>query len=391
MSVLLHKYYQSFWTQHFVNLICSSLCVSILVGMIWYAVAPGDNPLKAGDFAAFYTAGKLALEDPSSLYSINVQAALQESIFNTNGYHVFAYPPFVALFFEPFAMLDPLSAKLLYLVLLSFCVIGSVFLLTKESALPVTKFQLFSLLLLFFPLTIAISSGQNTAISLLLLISTLYFANHSRWILAGACLGLWNFKPQYSLIAFGIVFILSQSKTRLVLGYLLVSLAQLLLSIAIFGREIIFTWLNLLSTLGEMNNNSLGNISKMTSLHSLYRAASPCCPAISLVLVVALGFLLFETARRNRADYSIVGVIVAMLSPQTGFYDLALILPFVITRLGNLRSPFVWNYLFFCVVIYLGITIQSVFQFQILPFVVAIFISSLRYDLLRSQNYVVVE
>lgn len=188
---------------------------------------PKENVLKGGDFPAFYAAGKLASKSPFGFSTLTSQAAIQESDFQQQGFHVFAYPPFAAAFFMPFAMLSPLEAKLFYLLLLTLCLIGSSVILTNERGLPVQEKQLFPLFFLFTPLTIGYAAGQNTAFSLLLLILTIHFAKNSSWLFAGLTVGFWNFKPQYSIIALAVFLLLmSNDRIKLLKGYLIVSVFQ---------------------------------------------------------------------------------------------------------------------------------------------------------------------
>jgi len=139
---------------------------------------------------------------------------------------------------------------------------------------------------------------------------------------------------------------------------------------------VFLSWFELLKLLTQMNNNSSTNIAKMTSIVSVYRSYSDSSPLLGLSLSAVGLALLFLLVRKFRDNYSIVGVILALLSPQTGFYDLALILPFLLTQLGALKSPFIWRYLLSITVIWGAFKLQELHQVQILPIVVLLVLTT---------------
>jgi len=373
---VLNKFYLSFWSDKFLNFFCLAIFASLIVGLGFYFVSPNGNTVKYGDFPAFYVAAKLSLESPELLYDLNSQAQTQVALTSELGFHVFAYPPFFALFLEPLATQDLSGAKLLYLGLLAIFVFASGNLLKDIVPVRLTSLQLTALLFLFPPLVVGFSGGQNTAFSLLLLISIVLLAKNKNWLFAGVLVGLWNFKPQYSVIAFIVLYFQSETKARFVLGYLLSSTFEMLVSFAAYGKSVFLSWFELLKLLTQMNNNSSTNIAKMTSIVSVYRSYSDSSPLLGLSLSAVGLALLFLLVRKFRDNYSIVGVILALLSPQTGFYDLALILPFLLTQLGALKSPFIWRYLLSITVIWGAFKLQELHQVQILPIVVLLVLTT---------------
>jgi hypothetical protein len=165
------------------------------------------------DFLAFYTAGSFVRQDRAhELYNLNSVRDFEQSTAHAAGLEVgksfgpWWNPPFYALLFEPFAALPyaraldlwrwiSLAAVLIAIALLSH--------LIAEASLA-TRWQQWMLppvlIAISMPFIQAISHGQNTYTSLLLLTVTVVLWRKEKRFLAGAIAGLLFFKPQLGAV-----------------------------------------------------------------------------------------------------------------------------------------------------------------------------------------------
>lgn len=168
---------------------------------------PGDADYRLGlDFPAFYGAGTIAADGGlANLYEVDTQEAAQAELLD-DGLMYFAYPQPVALAYAPLTALPPIPAYMLHTVLMMGALIAAIALLRPmvrwidEWPLPAT-----ALALLFIPMASAVTLGQNTALSLLLVVAgwRALRADHGAW--AGVAFALACYKPQIGVPLVGLV------------------------------------------------------------------------------------------------------------------------------------------------------------------------------------------
>lgn len=159
-----------------------------------------------GDFPAFYTAGKLVVQgEGQSIYDPERMLSEQQRIIPTGGYLPFVNPPHFAYFYAPFGAM-PYNVAFLFhffflVFLLAYVVKGFISLKYIHSSL---FFFIFAACLTFYPLLKSVLGGQNSVISLFLLFSVWKFVVSGQEWLAGLCLGLLLYKPQYAIPFIGL-------------------------------------------------------------------------------------------------------------------------------------------------------------------------------------------
>ncbi len=172
----------------------------------WDGLEDRFGTAMGGDFLAFYTGGRLALQGRSeSLYDFEAQKALQDELLGRERGQSSAFlnPPPFALLMVPFAALPYPAAvgcwwalSLLLLALSLRLVRGSL-----ERAGPELLFSL-----LFLPASLTLVMGQNAFLTLALASATFAALRGGRDGLAGVALGAMVLKPQLA-IGFGVVLL----------------------------------------------------------------------------------------------------------------------------------------------------------------------------------------
>ena len=161
--------------------------------------------LVGTDFVAFYTAGKILLMDRSSdLYDLELAHQIQQPLYNrpSENFYFFLNPPFYAWLFVPFALLPyPWSPILWMTANLGFLGL-SVRLLGVEKPLPVIL-----LVLTWQPAFAAISFGQNSFLSLMVLCLTYALWRKGNFFFAGLAAGMLLYKP-HLLLGIGLLWFL---------------------------------------------------------------------------------------------------------------------------------------------------------------------------------------
>ena len=186
-----------------------------------------ERDMLGHDFTAFYTAGHFAAAGQfDKLYDIQAVKEFEQETGRRAGlslgdsYGPYWNPPFYAWVFAPLSHLPYSKALLLWTFFNLSCGITAIVLLCKmlapprmslhQAAIPWKSYALIPLLLTFsMPVLQALSHGQNTMTSLLLLTATVTFWRSNRPLLAGLICGLLFYKPQLgAIVAVAIVLTL---------------------------------------------------------------------------------------------------------------------------------------------------------------------------------------
>ncbi len=137
-----------------------------------------------------------------ALYDPAVQRNAQSDLLpdNRGGWIHFAYPPYVAVAYAPFAWLDFKAAYVAHTLLMVACVVAALALLRPLLTPLRTEFTACAAAVLtFYPLFRSIVGGQNTAVSVLCAAGAAAMLSRNRDVAAGLWIGLWMFKPQYAI------------------------------------------------------------------------------------------------------------------------------------------------------------------------------------------------
>jgi alpha-1,2-mannosyltransferase len=165
------------------------------------------------DFLAFYTAGSFVRDgNYHDLYKLDPVRDFEQSTAHSVGLEVgksfgpWWNPPFYALVFEPLAALPYPAALDLWRDICLAALATALLLLTKmveqtDPAVGLRNWGLVALLLLTsMPFIQALSHGQNTFTSLLLLAATVTAWRKQRRLMAGLLCGLLFYKPQLGAV-----------------------------------------------------------------------------------------------------------------------------------------------------------------------------------------------
>lgn len=343
-------------------LILALVSFAVLHGLIWWQLH--DSVFRGyGDFASFYTAGKIVQHGESArLYDRRLQWQVQQEFASSVKIRraplPYVRPPFEALWFLPFAYLNYPTALLVWTAVKIVALLGVPFLLAQGSAadsgLPLRPWLQGLLCLGFCPVALDLLQGQDSI--LLLLVLTLVFTSLRRGadFRSGIYLGLGLFK--FHLVVPMFVVLLLKRRTRAVLGFLCVASGWLLISLALVGRSGLIAYPEYLWSLNQAPDVGI-NSSVMPNIRGLLTPFTgqervPLWALGALLSVLALGILSMATmwpanedGGLNRAGFSFCIVVTLVTSYYTAGYDLTLlILPLLLTGGIFARGAGIWGW-----------------------------------------------
>jgi hypothetical protein len=159
-----------------------------------------------GDYPAFYAAARIAADgDVDEVNDLGRLEAEQADLYpedDEEGFLTWAYPPHVAVLYRPLAALPYRPSYAVHTALMVAAFVAAVLLLRplvpwlQQATLPAIALGLAA-----WPMFRGIGAGQNTALTLLLLVGAWRASTGGRDGLAGVLLGLLLFKPQFAVIA----------------------------------------------------------------------------------------------------------------------------------------------------------------------------------------------
>lgn len=187
-----------------------AVVVAIAVALVvQVATADGPDAISGGvggDYAAFYAAGDVVLDDPwldaEDLYDPERQFAAQEPLLDPDrdGNLYFAYPAFFVVPYVPLATLGFGVSYLVHTVLMAAALALAISLLRPLSAaVRAHGVEVFAVALTFFPMFRGVTGGQNTALSFLLVVVVWRSLHDGREVPAGIAAALLLFKPPLAL------------------------------------------------------------------------------------------------------------------------------------------------------------------------------------------------
>jgi hypothetical protein len=271
------------------------------------------------DFAAFWTAGRLALQGRAAdAYGAPAQAALA-ALFGPGGYPPFFYPPTALLIFWPFALLGFAGAVALWVAISGAAYAVAVrALLANRSWLPALAFPAVPITVLY---------GQNSLFSAALFAAAA-LTLRARPVLAGMAIGCLAFKPQLAALA---PFALAAGGRWRAFVAAAATVAVLVAASALaFGVE---SWAAFVAALPQANDWNAGGRPGFDRFASVYAAArmlgAPGGVALGVQAIAGLGALslLVALARRRPGGAAEMAALVAMSAfsvPFLGLYELVI-------------------------------------------------------------------
>jgi arabinofuranan 3-O-arabinosyltransferase len=306
----------------------------------YWLIDDAGQPI-ANDFVNVWAAGKLTLEgQPAAAYNWTIHREVEVAALghNFDGYYGWPYPPTYLFVAAGLATVPYLTAALLWVAVTLLAYVATVRTIIGE--------RLGLILACAFPGVMwNISVGQNGFLTATL-IGTVLVQMERRPVIAGICLGLLTYKPQFGIL-FPIVFAFD-GRWRLIAAAAATAAVFGAASLLAFGAEswhAFFEWLPVTSA--AVFADGRAGLNKLQSLFGVVRwlgggmtvawIAQGALIAVTAVAVVALW--------RQRASYEIkaaaLAVAALLATPYSYIYDfpvLAIPLAFLL-RLG-LRQGF---------------------------------------------------
>jgi len=306
---------------------------------------PVDTGLLGGDYPAFYVAGSIVNEGLSDrLYDFELQASMQADLV-PNGFLPFAYPPFVAAAYAPLAFM-PYRASYALFTIISFSALALAIWLLRPITPLAREYPWIALAgaALFYPMLRAIIGGQNTAISLMIVVGTWRLLRADRDVAAGIVLSLLAFKPQFLLPILGVVWL--ARRHRAVYATLAGMGVLFFIGVALTGWSWPIDWWSE-ATSFALANDAVNGLNFVTWHQlALWLGVEPAWIGLSSATA---GWIAWTAYRYGSRDLS--GVLAmtlpgaVLLAPHALFYDVGLALPslFILAdRLNGRIAGFLW-------------------------------------------------
>lgn len=322
------------WLTAFAVLQVLALCVtaaSYHVGLD--GLASADGRVVAGDFPAFYTAGRLvASGDAVRLYDLELQQRTQSALLGRGAdtWQPFAYPPLYALAMAPLSCLSGLDAFRLHVLAMLLALGAGLWAL--RPALPTlrgdaVRWSTTALLVLgFSPLFLTIVGGQNTALTLALMMGTMGSLARGRHLRAGLWLGLTSYKPQ--LLPFLLLWLAFSRQWRALCSASAVCLVHYGLGALWLGPKWPLALLKALRSYQplEAHSNLITHITAPAVLRQLLGEAGGWTVA-TLVLVVLIARMAKNARGGGDPRLGLAAALVAamLMSPHLQYYDVAVV------------------------------------------------------------------
>lgn len=186
--------------------VLAALALSLLLTLLSGTGAETGAGRLGGDHPAFYAAGRIASDEGlDAVNDLDHLEAAQADLFpgeEGEGFLTWAYPPHVALVYQPLSALPYRASYALHTALMVAAFVGAVHL--ARPLLPwlgAGRLPAVAAGLAFYPMFRGIGAGQNTALTLLLLVAAWRASAEDRDGWAGVALGLLLFKPQFAALA----------------------------------------------------------------------------------------------------------------------------------------------------------------------------------------------
>lgn len=234
------------------RLLFVALYVPLLITMLVGSGASAVTGRLGGDFPAFYGAGTVVNESGfDDIYDLDRLTEAQVGLFGDAPPELlpFFYPPFVAHLDSFLALLPYRGAYAVHTGVMVAAVAGSILLLRQLlGRVQDWSVEAFALAATFYPLYRSIGGGQNSALTLLLIVGGYRAQAADRPVLAGALAGLLLYKPQFALPVIGLFLVLNW---RSILGTAASGAALWAWAAVLSGPGWVGSWLGSVRTIDE--------------------------------------------------------------------------------------------------------------------------------------------
>lgn len=236
------------------NLICWGVFLLCFV-LPFSAIVIASHRPPDGDFAGFYSLGRiLNTHRMQDLYNYELQKEVCNQVHaRAGGYGLLPYPPFVGMFFQPFAWLPyPVAYVLWLLITVALYAAGIKLLIDRFLPLdPVRRSLLFCFAFAYCPFIIdTAASGQLSAVGFFALSVALCQDDADHPFLSGLALSLCLYKP--TLLVLLVPMLLVTRRFRSLLGFAAGAAALISLPTAVGGFAIWTVFLRTLLSFGKV-------------------------------------------------------------------------------------------------------------------------------------------
>jgi glycosyl transferase family 87 len=301
------------------------------------------------DFTIFYSGARLLRNgQPFALYDLAAQYQMQLTFAHVpirQGPLPFNHPPFEALLFVPFTLLEYWPAYLVWSALNLIMLAVSVILLGRHfpQFAGVPPFVLGLAATAFFPTAIGIIQGQDVILLLLLFVLAVICLDRGNDALAGALLAAGLFRPQ---LVVPLVVLLAIRRWRVLVGFAPVALVLGGVSVAIMGWRGPLDYVRFVFRLeGTPAARAFGPeaVPNLRGLIAELPGLSASRPLTTLLFLAASLGVFFVALRRIRSrprsivySSSLAAVTTILVSFHALVFDLSLLLPMAFFLLAQL-------------------------------------------------------
>ena len=304
------------------------------------AIYSGENyVLSTGDYPAFYSAGKIILEQPEKLYDVELQKRIQNEVANETlkgSFLPYSYPPHFALFLSIFGLLPYLTSKIIYSVFLLLIAVVSLKYIFKCAEFYRGKIKRSTELFLgaYFILLptslMGILGNQNTFITIFLLILSYYNLIKNKIILSGLFLSLLAYKPQYFALSLLFSFFIIKDRRFYITIICNLSLQYIVSAFLMSDLYWVFDYLKYLNEyrLSELHTNAFKHIGLISFLN-YFQITDGYIMFIYLFLLMAILILLNFLSSKLCYRYEIFPLVMPFIvcfSPHSMYYDISIAL-----------------------------------------------------------------
>jgi hypothetical protein len=289
-----------------------------------------------GDYPAFYAAGRLVTSSQRhDMYDASVQATSQAGLFaepTNDGVLYFAYPPHAALLYAPLSHLPYRMSYAVHTLLMVGAALAALALIRPLLPAIYTDFAVVAVAAVsFYPLYRAITGGQNTALTLLLLAGSWRAVHDRNDLTAGVLLGLLMFKPQFAVPLLALHLIARRGKV--VMAAAVTTLVCYAIDVALLGPVWLTRWLDSVRAFTRLDAqvNRRNAISFIGATDTLFGVGNSAGRAVGGLLAAATAAVLaWMWWRGERAALAwpmpaaFAGVV--LISPHAMFYDAGLLI-----------------------------------------------------------------
>ncbi|TML11000.1 MAG: DUF2029 domain-containing protein [Actinobacteria bacterium] len=323
------------WLTKIAVAIAAALAIAFAIALASGSGADTATGRLGGDYPAFYAAGRLITSSQrSDMYDPARQAQMQQGLFpadSEQGLLYFAYPPHTALVYAPLSHLPYRVSYALHTLLMVGATVAALYLV--RPMLPVVNGH-FAIVAIgavsFYPMYRAITGGQNTALTLLLLAGSWRAVDADRDVVAGLLLGLLLFKPQFALPLIGLHLLARRWRLGMSAAFTAAACwgaGAALLGVGWFGR-----WLDSVRFFTDLDArvNRRNAVSFLGAADTLFGVGDSLGrllgAALALVTVAALVFVWHNRDRHHLCAPMMVALpAIVLISPHAMFYDAGLL------------------------------------------------------------------